>query len=54
MHNGKPNLKNMSKPEFNVFCKTLLDILVAEKQSQTEQSKKLDNKNFNCTANLCN
>ncbi len=34
IHNGKPNLKNMSKTEFNVFCKSLLDILVAETPSQ--------------------
>ncbi len=38
LHNGKPNLKNMSKTEFNVFCKSLLDILVAETQEQAERS----------------
>ncbi len=37
LHNGKPNLKNMSETEFNVFCKSLLDILVAETQEQAER-----------------
>ena len=37
INNGKPNLKNMSKIELNVFCKSLLDLLIADVQ----QSKRL-------------
>lgn len=37
VHNGQPNLNNMSKTEFNVFCKSLLDYLIDEMQP-TEQS----------------
>ncbi len=37
IHNSKPNLKNMGKTEFNVFCKSLLDILVTETQKETER-----------------
>lgn len=37
LHNGKPNLKNMSKTEFNVFCKSLLDIVIAETTKQAER-----------------
>ena len=37
VHNGQPNLKNMSKTEFNVLCKSLLDILIAETPKQAER-----------------
>ena len=37
INNGKPNLKNMSKPEFNVFCKSILDIII-EEQKDKEKS----------------
>ena len=33
-NNGKPNLKNMSKPEFNVFCKSILDIIIEEEKNK--------------------
>lgn len=32
IHNGTPKLANMTKTEFEVFCKSLLDILIAERQ----------------------
>lgn len=32
IHNGTPKLANMTKTELNVFCKSLLDILIAERQ----------------------
>ena len=34
INNGKPNLKNMSKPEFNVFCKSILDIIIEDKNDK--------------------
>ena len=34
INNGKPNLKNMSKPEFNVFCKSILDIIIEEQKDK--------------------
>ena len=37
IHNGEPKLKNMGKIELNVFCKSLLDLLIADVQ----QSKRL-------------
>ena len=47
IHNGKPNLKNMSKTEFNVFCNSLLDILISETKAQAERPppEKADGKN---------
>lgn len=33
IHNGMPKLANMTKTELNVFCKSLLDILIAERQA---------------------
>ena len=33
IHNGTPKLANMTKTELNVFCKSLLDILIAERQA---------------------
>ena len=48
IQNGKPNLKNMSKTEFNVFCKSLLDILIAEtpKQAERPPPEKTDDKKY--------
>ena len=55
IHNGKPNLKNMSRTELNVFCKSLLDILIAETPKQAERPPpEKDDKNSNYTASLCN
>ena len=49
INNGKPNLKNMSKPEFNVFCKSILDIIIEDKKdkdkSPSEQDGDLSYKN---------
>ena len=28
INNGKPNLKNVSRLEFNVFCKSIFDIII--------------------------
>ena len=38
IYNGKPNPKNMSKPEFNVFCKTILDIIIEDKKDKEKSS----------------
>ena len=55
VHNGQPNLNNMSKTELNVLCKSLLDILIAETPKQAERPPQKNNdKNSNYTANLCN
>ena len=53
IHNGKPNLKNMSKTEFNIFCKSLLDILIAEtpKQAERPPPEKKDGEIFNSCKN---
>lgn len=43
INNGKPNIKNMSKPEFNVFCKSILDIMIEDKKSkEKEKSSEMD------------
>lgn len=34
INDGKPNIKNLTKAEFNVFCKTLLDIIIEEKKDK--------------------
>lgn len=34
IHNGEPKLKNMGKIELNVFCKSLLDLLIADVQAE--------------------
>ena len=34
INNGKPNLKNMSKPELNIFCKSILDIIIEDKKDK--------------------
>ena len=34
INNGKPNLKNMTKAEFNVFCKSVLDIIIEDKKDK--------------------
>lgn len=38
--NGVPNLENMPKEEFNIFCKSLLSIIEEEhaKKQQVDQS----------------
>lgn len=39
INNGKPNLKNMSKPEFNVFCKSILDIMIEDKKAKKRKNQ---------------
>ena len=34
INNGKPKLENMSKPEFNIFCKSILDIIIEDKKDK--------------------
>lgn len=34
INNGKPNLKNMTKAEFNVFCKSILYIIIEDKKDK--------------------
>lgn len=34
INNGKPNLKNMSKAEFNIFCQSILDIIIEEEKNK--------------------
>ena len=31
---GTPKLENMTKEVFNVFCKSILDVIVAEKEDK--------------------
>lgn len=47
IYNGKPNPKNMTKPEFNVFCKTLLDIIIEEKKGKEKSPSEKDGDNSN-------
>lgn len=42
INNGKPNLKNMSKPEFNVFCKSILDIIIEEQKDKEKSPPEKD------------
>ena len=42
INNGKLNLKNMSKPEFNVFCKSILDIIIEDKKDKEKSPPKKD------------
>ncbi len=40
INNGKPNLKNMSKPELNIFCKSILDIIIEDKKDKEKSPPK--------------
>lgn len=42
INNGKPNIKNMSKPEFNVFCKSILDIIIEYKKDKEKSPSEQD------------
>ncbi len=42
INNGKPNIKNMSKPEFNVFCKSILDIIIEEQKNKKKSPPEKD------------
>ena len=46
INNGKPNLKNMSKPEFNVFCKSILDIIIEDKKDASTIKNKTTTDNL--------
>ena len=46
INNGKPNLKNMSKAEFNVFCKSILDIMIEEKKDVSAIENKITTDNL--------
>ena len=38
--NGKTNIKNMSKMKFNVFCKSILDIMIEDKKNKKNRHLK--------------
>ena len=42
INNGKPELENMSKPEFNVFCKSILDIIIEDKKDKEKSPPEED------------
>lgn len=46
INNGKPNLKNMSKPEFNIFCKSILDIIIENKKDASTIKNKTTTDNL--------
>ena len=46
INNGKPNIKNMSKPEFNVFCKSILDIIIEYKKDASTIKNKTTTDNL--------
>ena len=47
IYNGKPNPKNMTKPEFNVFCKSILDIILEGKKGKEKSPPEEDGENVN-------
>ena len=46
INNGKPTPKNMSNPEFNIFCKTLLDIIIEDKKDASTIKNKTTTDNL--------
>lgn len=42
INNGKPKLENISKPEFNVFCKSILDIIIEDKKDKEKSPSEED------------
>ena len=46
INNGKPNLKNISKPEFNIFCKSILDIIIENKKDASTIKNKTTTDNL--------
>ena len=46
INDGKPNLKNMSKPEFNVFCKSILDIIIEEQKDKEKSPDEEDGDSY--------
>lgn len=46
INDGKPNLKNMSKPEFNVFCKSILDIIIEEQKDKEKSPAEEDGDSY--------
>ena len=46
IYNGKPNIKNMSKPEFNIFCKSILDIIIENKKDASTIKNKTTTDNL--------
>lgn len=46
INNGKPNLKNMSKPELNIFCKSILDIIIENKKDASTIKNKTTTDNL--------
>ena len=34
INNGKSNIQNMTKAEFNIFCKSILDIIIEDKKDK--------------------
>lgn len=39
---GTPKLENMPKEVFNVFCKSILDVIVAEKEDKEKSPPQKD------------
>ena len=46
INNGKPNIKNISKPEFNIFCKSILDIIIENKKDASTIKNKTTTDNL--------
>ena len=46
INNGKPNIKNISKPEFNIFCKSILDIIIENKKDASTIKNKTPTDNL--------
>ena len=42
INNGKPTVKNMTKVEFNVFCKNILDIMIEDKKGEEKSQSEQD------------
>lgn len=51
INNGKPNIKNMPKAEFNIFCKSILDIII-EEQKDKEKSPSEEDGDFSFKNNI--
>ncbi len=43
---GTPKLENMPKEVFNVFCKSLLDVIIAEKEDKEKSPPQKDGDHY--------
>ena len=46
---GTPKIENMPKEVFNVFCKSILDVIIAEKE---DKEKSPPQKDGDCYSNI--